>query len=123
MGVNLFDEPGDGRNGDFTMGGFSQTDLRIETMRSSGPGGQHTNKTESAVRITHSPTGISVIAKEERSQYMNRRLALARIHAMIADSNNQDQKREEKKRWQYHNELERGSPSRTFQGEEFRESR
>ena len=54
---------------------WAEKDLRIDVMRSSGPGGQHVNKTESAVRVTHVPTGMSAIAREERSQALNRKLA------------------------------------------------
>ncbi len=58
-------------------------DIKIETMRASGPGGQHVNKTESAVRITHFPTGMNTIAKEARSQQQNKKLALARLASML----------------------------------------
>jgi len=51
----------------------------VETYRASGPGGQHRNKTESAVRMTHRPTGIVRVATEHRSQLRNRELALERI--------------------------------------------
>jgi protein subunit release factor B len=51
----------------------------VETYRASGPGGQHRNKTESAVRMTHRPTGIVRVATEHRSQLLNRKLALERI--------------------------------------------
>lgn len=51
----------------------------VETYRASGPGGQHRNKTESAVRMTHGPTGIVRVATEHRSQLRNRELALERI--------------------------------------------
>ena len=51
----------------------------VETYRASGPGGQHRNKTESAVRMTHLPTGIVRVATEHRSQLRNRELALERI--------------------------------------------
>ena len=56
-----------------------RADCDVETYRASGPGGQHRNKTESAVRITHRPTGIVRVATEHRSQLRNRELALERI--------------------------------------------
>lgn len=54
-------------------------DCDVETYRASGPGGQHRNKTESAVRMTHRPTGITRVATEHRSQLRNRELAIERI--------------------------------------------
>jgi protein subunit release factor B len=54
-------------------------DCDVETYRASGPGGQHRNKTESAVRMTHRPSGIVRVATEHRSQLRNRELALERI--------------------------------------------
>ena len=56
-----------------------KAELRIETFRASGPGGQHLHKTESAVRLTHLPTGISVTVSDTRSQARNRALALERL--------------------------------------------
>ena len=54
-------------------------EIDVETYRGSGPGGQHRNKTESAVRMTHRPSGIVRVATEHRSQLRNRELALLRI--------------------------------------------
>ncbi len=58
-------------------------DIRYETFTPGGPGGQHANKTSSAVRAVHIPTGLSAIAREHRSQLRNRELALARLLAKI----------------------------------------
>ena len=55
----------------------------VETYRSSGPGGQRKNKTETAVRLTHLPTGITVVATEHRSQARNRELALQRLQERL----------------------------------------
>ncbi len=60
-------------------------ECRVETFRAGGPGGQHQNRTESGVRLTHLPTGISVTARESRSQHRNRKAALARLRAALEE--------------------------------------
>ncbi|MDR0351761.1 MAG: peptide chain release factor 2 [Puniceicoccales bacterium] len=69
-------------------------DIRIDTYRSSGKGGQHVNKTESAIRITHLPTGLVVTCQNERSQYKNKDLAMKTLRARVYERM-QDEKRSE----------------------------
>jgi len=95
---------------------FDPRDVRFETMRASGPGGQHVNRTESAVRVTHVPTGVQASASEERSQHSNRRLALARLAQRLEELQGRKEAAAERARWQAHQALQRGNPVRVLRG-------
>jgi protein subunit release factor A len=85
-----------------------ETDIRVEFYRGSGPGGQHRNVTDSAVRIRHIPTGIVAQASENRSQLRNREVAMERLKAAL-------EKRERKKKKRIATKATKGSVERRLQ--------
>ena len=74
---------------------INPADLKVDTFRASGAGGQHVNKTDSAIRLTHLPTGIVVECQDERSQHKNRARALSLLSAKLLDTQLAQQKAEE----------------------------
>lgn len=115
VGVSVLEQP--------SSVDLNQNDLRMDSFRGSGPGGQNVNKVESAVRLTHVPTGISVVAREARSQRENRLLALERLKRRL-QSEQEDAKAKLRRQFRdQHLELVRGNAIRVYSGPDFRRIR
>lgn len=102
------------------IAGFREADVDYQAMRASGPGGQHVNKTDSAVRATHRPTGLVAVAQEQRSQHANRKLAQLKLALMIAERNAQGAQQARQDSWSRNQSLERGNAVQIYVGEAFR---
>lgn len=102
----------------FTPTELSEIDTKYityQTLRASGPGGQHVNKTESAVRATHAPSGLSVTASDQRSQVQNKKLATERLLIKLSAWNIEQTMQQAQENWDNHNNLERGNPVKVIQ--------
>lgn len=102
---------------------LSIDDIRFETFRAGGPGGQHQNTTDSAVRATCTRTGLSVVARERRSQHRNKASAIERLQMLIHAREEFDGAQRKQKLNLLHHQLERGNPIRRFKGDAFKEIR
>ncbi|WP_336981231.1 peptide chain release factor H [Altererythrobacter fulvus] len=98
---------------------LSEEDIDYQAMRASGPGGQHVNKTDSAVRATHRPTGLVATAQEQRSQHANRKLARLKLAIMLEARRESADDDARKSQWQAHQVLERGNAVRVYTGDKF----
>ena len=96
---------------------WDEREISFQTFRASGAGGQHVNKTESAVRATHLPSGISVVTSENRSQLQNKRLAMERLQVKLATRKQEQLLATEQSNWHNNNTLIRGNPVRTIKKE------
>jgi peptide chain release factor len=91
-----------------------EDEVRFEAMRAGGPGGQHQNVTESAVRAVHLPTGLSAVARDGRSQHQNRKRAIERLGALLAGVAAREALLAKRAEWLDRISVERGNPKRTF---------
>ncbi len=113
VGVNEINLPA-------TLLQLNDSDLHYQTARSSGAGGQHVNKVETAVRLTHLPSGLSVTCSETRSQHQNRKYAKEKLQKLLQVHQLEISKKELNENWQNHNELKRGNPIKVFRGSDFK---
>lgn len=93
---------------------WKDSDVRLETCRASGPGGQNVNKVESAVRGTHGPSGLQVLAMDSRSQLQNKQYCLERLKARVMTWQATQLMQQQQEQWQEHNVLERGNAVKTI---------
>ncbi len=93
---------------------FKDDELRVDTYRSSGKGGQHVNKSDTAVRITHLPTGIFVACQNERSQYKNKATALKVLKSRIFEKMEDEKRAERDKFYGEKNEIGWGNQIRSY---------
>jgi peptide chain release factor len=99
---------------------LGEHDIAYQAMRARGPGGQHVNTTDSAVRATHLPTGLVATAQEQRSQHANRKLARLKLAIMLEERRGQAVDDVRRSQWQAHQELERGNAVRVYAGPDFK---
>ena len=93
--------------------------IRYEATRASGPGGQHVNKTDSAIRATHVASGLSVKVQSERSQHANKRLAAQLLASKLAEQERARTEQGKAERRTQHSSTERGNAARVFVGPDF----
>ena len=96
---------------------WDEREIRFQTLRASGPGGQHVNKTETAIRALHVPTGTTATAADQRSQMQNKRLAMERLQVKLAAQKQEKLLAATQSNWHNHNTLIRGNPVRTIKKE------
>jgi len=112
IGIQNFDQK--------NLSPWREQEVIYQTMRASGPGGQHVNKVESAVRAKHLPSGITVVVNESRSQIQNKNEALKRLKMQYEAWQLKQAMLSQQELWEQHHVLERGNPTMVFEGITFK---
>ena len=99
---------------------FRDCDVRYQAFRASGPGGQHVNTTDSAVRAIHVPTGLATVSQDQRSQFANRKIARLKLAMIFDDRRRRGTVEGKRALWSRNHELERGNAVRTYEGQGFK---
>jgi peptide chain release factor len=94
--------------------------IKFETFKSGGKGGQHVNKTESGIRATYIPLGLSAISTDERSQHLNKKVATERLCKLVEEHNAEGKRATTRSNWLEHTRLVRGNAIRVYEGLEFK---
>lgn len=110
--VGVFEEPS--TPGDRPR--IDEADIAFAAITAGGPGGQHQNKTASAIRATHRPSGVSIVVRAERSQHRNKAMAIERIAAVLDTVRRMEQSRVERTAWELKVEVQRGGAVRVIKG-------
>ncbi|MDR1378877.1 MAG: peptide chain release factor H [Synergistaceae bacterium] len=99
---------------------FDKSLVKFETFRSGGKGGQNVNKVETGVRALYLPLGLTTVCTEERSQRVNRQIALTRLEEIVIARNTAGAAFVRSLDWLQHTQIKRGNPVRVYEGMEFR---
>ena len=99
---------------------FRDQDIVYQTLRASGPGGQHVNKTDSAVRATHKPTGLTTLSKDQRSQFTNKKIARLKLFTLLQQRRLCEAAENKRILWHQNQDLERGNAVRSYVGKAFK---
>ena len=101
---------------------FKEKDIQFQTTRSQGSGGQNVNKVSTAVRATHLPTKISVFAQDTRSQLENKKISIQRLREKVVGLHIEKLEKQMQKTWNNHLNIQRGNPTKTFTGTDFKKN-